>query len=149
MPTINPISLFLAVICLIIGFGLIWVNLLALGIVFFVLAAIIVSSLKMANAWEKFVILRAGSLFGVKGPGLFFIVPMLDAIPTVIEITMNIIYETTKERGTTILLPTSMLDSMNAALPVAVSGLATESSAAVPQSSAGRLAASVPQAGAR
>ena len=73
----NPISLFLAVICLIIGFGLISVNLLALGIVFFVLAAIIVSSLKIANAWEKFVILRAGSLYGVKGPGLFFIVRCL------------------------------------------------------------------------
>ena len=28
---------------------------------------------------------------------------------------MNIIYETTKERGTTILMPTSMVDSMNPA----------------------------------
>jgi hypothetical protein len=28
---------------------------------------------------------------------------------------MNIIYETTKERGTTILIPTSMVDSMNPA----------------------------------
>ena len=27
---------------------------------------------------------------------------------------MNIIYETTKERGTTILIPTSMVDAMNA-----------------------------------
>ena len=33
---------------------------------------------------------------------------------------MNIIYETTKERGTTILIPTSMVDSMNVALPVAL-----------------------------
>ena len=33
---------------------------------------------------------------------------------------MNIIYETTKERGTTILIPTSMVDSMNAALPLAL-----------------------------
>jgi hypothetical protein len=36
---------------------------------------------------------------------------------------MNIIYETTKERGTTILMPTSMVDSMNVALPMAVAGL--------------------------
>jgi regulator of protease activity HflC (stomatin/prohibitin superfamily) len=300
----NPISLFLAVICLIIGFGLTSVNLLPLGIVFFLLAAIIASSLKMANAWQKFVILRAGSLYGVKGPGLFFIVPVLDAITTVIDeriqttafnaeraltkdtvpvnvdavifwhvhdaqraalsITnyreainqvaqtslremigatmlsallsnrqsadqmlqaeisrktsewgisvnaveirdvaipvalqdamsrqaqaerekearvilgsaeaevaqkfvdasrlyaanpvalhlraMNIIYETTKERGTTILLPTSMVDSMNAALPVALSGLGPESSAHAPQSSAAAAATSVPEAGAR
>src|SRR6185503_6648611 len=35
---------------------------------------------------------------------------------------MNIIYETTKERGATILIPTAMVDSMN---PGAVLGLAT------------------------
>jgi hypothetical protein len=35
---------------------------------------------------------------------------------------MNIIYETTKERGTTILIPTSMVDSMSAARPVAIAG---------------------------
>jgi regulator of protease activity HflC (stomatin/prohibitin superfamily) len=33
---------------------------------------------------------------------------------------MNIIYETTKERGATILLPTSMVDSMSVALPAAM-----------------------------
>ena len=32
---------------------------------------------------------------------------------------MNIIYETTKERGATILIPTSMVDSMSVALPAA------------------------------
>jgi len=38
---------------------------------------------------------------------------------------MNIIYETTKERGTTILIPTSMVDSMNpaSALVLAAQGL--------------------------
>jgi len=38
---------------------------------------------------------------------------------------MNIIYETTKERGTTILLPTAMVDSMTAALPLALAGQGT------------------------
>jgi hypothetical protein len=33
---------------------------------------------------------------------------------------MNIIYETTKERGATILIPTSMVDSMSVALPTAL-----------------------------
>ena len=33
---------------------------------------------------------------------------------------MNIIYETTKERGATILIPTSMVDSMNIAGPLAL-----------------------------
>jgi regulator of protease activity HflC (stomatin/prohibitin superfamily) len=34
--------------------------------------------------------------------------------------SMNIIYETTKERGATILIPTSMVDSMNIAGPLAL-----------------------------
>jgi regulator of protease activity HflC (stomatin/prohibitin superfamily) len=51
----------------------------------FVAAAIIALSLKMANAWQKFVILRAGKLQGVKGPGLFMIVPVLDNVTAVID----------------------------------------------------------------
>jgi regulator of protease activity HflC (stomatin/prohibitin superfamily) len=35
---------------------------------------------------------------------------------------MNIIYETTKERGATILMPTSMVDSLNPAIALAVEG---------------------------
>jgi hypothetical protein len=33
---------------------------------------------------------------------------------------MNIIYETTKERGATILIPTSMVDSMNPATAMGI-----------------------------
>jgi hypothetical protein len=43
--------------------------------------------------------------------------------PTALQLrAMNIIYETTKERGTTILIPTAMVDAMN---PSAVLGIAT------------------------
>ena len=58
----------------------------AIGLLFgvfpFGLAAIIIAaSLKMANTWEKFVILRAGKLRGVKGPnGLFLIIPVIDHV---------------------------------------------------------------------
>jgi uncharacterized membrane protein YqiK len=81
----NPITMFLTVICALIGLGLISVQWPISGFAFFVLAAIILTSLKMANAWQKFVILRAGSLQGVKGPGLFLIVPVLDSITAVID----------------------------------------------------------------
>ena len=47
----------------------------------FVGAAVIVAlSLKMANTWEKFVILRMGKLQSVKGAGLFMIIPILDNV---------------------------------------------------------------------
>jgi hypothetical protein len=38
---------------------------------------------------------------------------------------MNIIYETTKERGATILIPTSMVDAMNPVVALALAGQQT------------------------
>jgi regulator of protease activity HflC (stomatin/prohibitin superfamily) len=45
-----------------------------------ILAIVIASALKMDNTGEKFVILRAGKLRGVKGPGLFLIIPVIDRV---------------------------------------------------------------------
>ena len=81
----NPITLFLVVVTLLIG-ALLGQTVNQLLIVPFVLlAAIIAMSLKMANTWQKFVVLRAGKLLGVKGPGLFAILPILDSVVAVID----------------------------------------------------------------
>src|SRR5476651_2697336 len=51
-----------------------------------VLAAIITAmSLKMANTWEKFVILRMGKLQSVQGAGLFLIIPIIDNVIAIID----------------------------------------------------------------
>jgi regulator of protease activity HflC (stomatin/prohibitin superfamily) len=42
-------------------------------------------SLKMANVWQKFVILRMGKLQSVKGAGIFAIIPILDNVIAVID----------------------------------------------------------------
>jgi regulator of protease activity HflC (stomatin/prohibitin superfamily) len=39
----------------------------------------------MANVWQKFVILRMGKLQGVKGAGLFVILPIVDRVVAVID----------------------------------------------------------------
>lgn len=80
----NPITLFLVVACILVGaaLGTIHPYLVA---PFFAAAMIIALSLKMANVWEKFVILRAGKLQGVKGPGLFMIIPIVDNVAAVID----------------------------------------------------------------
>jgi hypothetical protein len=44
---------------------------------------------------------------------------------------MNIIYETTKERGTTILMPSSMVDSMNPATTMALAAAPAQAARAV------------------
>src|ERR1700704_3413928 len=81
----NPITLFFTVLFAGAGaFSYMQQNV-TVAFVFFALAVITFFSLKMANAWQKFVILRAGKLQSVKGPGLFAIVPVLDSIVAVID----------------------------------------------------------------
>src|SRR5437868_5487578 len=81
----NPITLFLVIACALVGLALGKTVDFFLVPPFLVAAVIIALSLKMANAWQKFVVLRAGKLQGVKGPGLFMIVPVIDSIVAVID----------------------------------------------------------------
>jgi regulator of protease activity HflC (stomatin/prohibitin superfamily) len=82
----NPITLFIAVILLLIGAALGGAGANpVLGAPFLLAAIVIFMSLKMANTWQKFVVLRAGKLQGVKGPGLFWIFPILDNVVAVID----------------------------------------------------------------
>jgi regulator of protease activity HflC (stomatin/prohibitin superfamily) len=81
----NPITLLITVIFGAIGGVLVMAQMPQAGAVFFILAALTFFSLKMANNWERFVILRAGKLSSVKGPGLFAIIPIIDSITAVID----------------------------------------------------------------
>jgi regulator of protease activity HflC (stomatin/prohibitin superfamily) len=67
------------------GGGAVAYPLYALAAVFFLAALVIPKSLKMANQWEKAVVLRFGRLQGVKGPGLFWIVPVVDRVTSWID----------------------------------------------------------------
>ncbi len=81
----NPITLFAALALAVPG-GLIlqFVNA-PLGVVLIVAAVLVALSLKVANTWQKFVVLRAGNLQGVKGPGLFWILPIFDSVVAIID----------------------------------------------------------------
>jgi regulator of protease activity HflC (stomatin/prohibitin superfamily) len=81
----NPITLFLAAACAIAGLAAGALLNPYVALPFIVVAIIIALSLKMANVWQKFVILRAGNLQGVRGPGLFLIIPVLDNVAAVID----------------------------------------------------------------
>ncbi|TDR82794.1 slipin family protein [Paludibacterium purpuratum] len=58
---------------------------LPLAILLWMCAVIVALSLRMANTWQKFVVLRAGKLRGVSGPGLFLIIPVVDRVVTIID----------------------------------------------------------------
>ena len=81
----NPITALITIVLAAIG-GFLFVGGLPIpGIVVGLIAVFVAFALKMANNWERFVILRAGKLSGVKGPGLFMIVPVIDAVTAVID----------------------------------------------------------------
>ncbi len=45
------------------------------------LALIVSVSVKIAAPWDKAVVLRLGRFRGLRGPGIFFIIPVIDTIP--------------------------------------------------------------------
>ena len=53
----------------------------AIGVAAFILALLISSAIKIANPWDKAVVLRLGHFQSLRGPGLFIIVAILDTIP--------------------------------------------------------------------
>ena len=81
----NRIATLVAIVFAAIGALLFMTHFTLPAIGFGVLALLTLYSLKMANNWERFVILRLGKLSSVKGPGLFLIIPIVDAITAVID----------------------------------------------------------------
>jgi len=47
----------------------------------FVIALVVSSAIKIADPWDKAIILRLGKFHSLRGPGLFLIIPVLDTIP--------------------------------------------------------------------
>jgi regulator of protease activity HflC (stomatin/prohibitin superfamily) len=82
----NPISL--AIVAVLVAFGILLIVLARLvvpGAMLIVLAVIVLAALRMAQQWEEAVVLRAGKFLAVKGPGLFWIVPILDSVTALID----------------------------------------------------------------
>ena len=55
------------------------------SIVMFLLANYLLFAIKVARQWEKAVLLRFGKFRGLRGPGLFWIVPIVDVTPLWID----------------------------------------------------------------
>jgi regulator of protease activity HflC (stomatin/prohibitin superfamily) len=53
-------------------------------------ALIVVFSIRKAKEWERAVVLRLGKFHKVKGPGLFFLVPLIDQVYRTIDIRIRI-----------------------------------------------------------
>src|SRR5580704_13707838 len=74
-----------------------------IAVIGFLIAAVLASSIKVANQWERVVVLRLGRFDRLAGPGLFFIIPILENTPYRIDIrviTSTFKAEKTLTRGT-------------------------------------------------
>jgi regulator of protease activity HflC (stomatin/prohibitin superfamily) len=61
-------------------------NAVFIGAITFVLALLVSSSIKIADQWVRAVVLRLGRFHSMKGPGIFFIIPIIDTVPYWIDI---------------------------------------------------------------
>jgi regulator of protease activity HflC (stomatin/prohibitin superfamily) len=53
----------------------------AVGVTAFGFAVVASAAIRVADQWDRAVILRLGQFRALKGPGLFFIIPVIDSIP--------------------------------------------------------------------
>jgi regulator of protease activity HflC (stomatin/prohibitin superfamily) len=85
----SPFGLLIFIVILGLGAGLAYLthglaanaDVIWIGVVAFVIALVVSSSIQVADQWDKVVILRLGHFHSLKGPGLFFILPIIDTIP--------------------------------------------------------------------
>src|SRR6266571_1200923 len=81
LPRINVVAVATLVVCCAAGFVTAAKTenpLYAIGGV--LLGLLLMLSPKVAKQWEKGVVLRLGRFVGLRGPGLFFVVPLLDTV---------------------------------------------------------------------
>lgn len=80
----NPITLTLTVLLVAAGAALAPFSI-AAAAVLIGLGVLVFLSLRVANAWERAIVLRAGRFAGVKGPGLYWMVPVIDSVAAVVD----------------------------------------------------------------
>jgi len=60
------------------------------GIVIFIVVLLLVFSIRKADEWERAIVLRFGKFRKVKGPGLFFLIPLADRIAQIVDIRIRV-----------------------------------------------------------
>jgi regulator of protease activity HflC (stomatin/prohibitin superfamily) len=61
-----------------------------IGIAIFFAVLLLVFSLRKVDEWERAIVLRFGKFRKVKGPGLFFLIPLADRISQIVDIRIRV-----------------------------------------------------------
>jgi len=93
MPVDAGLKTFVFLIVLVVGgivSSILWQASPALGVLFafssFILAWLLSSAVRMVTQWERAVVLQLGKFAGLRGPGLFFIVPLVQSVSRVVDL---------------------------------------------------------------
>jgi regulator of protease activity HflC (stomatin/prohibitin superfamily) len=135
MQTKNSVSILVFIVIMAIGLGLAYLTgngetrsmSIVITVITFLVAIIVSSSIKIADQWEKAVVLRLGRFESLRGPGLFFIIPVIDTVAYWIDtrvISTSFTAEKTLTKDTVpvdvdAVLFWKVLDSKKAALEIA------------------------------
>jgi regulator of protease activity HflC (stomatin/prohibitin superfamily) len=60
------------------------------GIAIFLVILLLVFSIRKADEWERAIVLRFGKFRKVRGPGLFFLIPVVDRIAQIVDIRIRV-----------------------------------------------------------
>jgi len=84
---INPIALFVFFIIAGAGGALLGFQLIPIpaGVIIILIAFAIAASIRIADQWEKAIVLRMGKYIGMKGSGLFLVIPIVDQVTSYID----------------------------------------------------------------
>src|SRR6516164_9499958 len=90
----SPLPGLIFLIILVAGLGLAYATMspaspiasFTIAVLSFIIASIAANAVKVADQWDRVVVLRLGEFRSLEGPGLFFIVPILETIPFRIDI---------------------------------------------------------------
>jgi regulator of protease activity HflC (stomatin/prohibitin superfamily) len=86
----NPIANILSVLLLAAALSCFMLLHLPVAAGLLVVAAVLLpSALRIARQWERAVVLRAGKLHGVRGPGLFWIIPVVDSVAGLVDLRIQ------------------------------------------------------------
>ena len=65
-------------------------NEMGIGFAVFLVMTLLVFSIRKADEWERAIVLRFGKFVKVRGPGLFFLIPLADRIAQTVDIRIRV-----------------------------------------------------------
>ena len=91
---VNGVAVFVFIVLILISSGAaVWMALARINVAWIIAELLVLNiiglyvllAFKVAEQWEKAILLRLGRFIGLKGPGPFWIIPIVDTIPTWID----------------------------------------------------------------